>query len=58
MNNLKFLLLISCAVFLVDCTKDLDRTPENGLTADKLFANEAGYRSNTTLPLRIITFPL
>ena len=45
MKTLKFSLLLICAVFLVDCTKDLDRTPENGLTADKLFANEAGYRS-------------
>nr|WP_290936884.1 hypothetical protein [Haliscomenobacter sp.] len=46
MKILKFSILIICAVFLVDCTKDLDRTPENGLTADKLFANEAGYRSS------------
>ena len=46
MKNLKFILLIISAVFLVDCTKDLDRTPENGLTAEKLYANEAGYRSS------------
>lgn len=40
-------LLFAVGVLILNaCTKDLDRTPRNGLTADRLYANEAGYRSS------------
>jgi hypothetical protein len=40
-----FFTCISVLLFSA-CTKDLNRTPRNGLTADRLYANEAGYRSS------------
>jgi starch-binding outer membrane protein, SusD/RagB family len=40
-----FFTCISILLFSA-CTKDLNRTPRNGLTADRLYANEAGYRSS------------
>jgi hypothetical protein len=44
--KLKQILTLTLVVGLLGgCTKDLDRTPDNGLTSEKLYANEAGYRS-------------
>lgn len=39
------ILTLSAGMLFSSCTKDLDRTPTYGLTADKLYQNEAGYRS-------------
>lgn len=40
------LLTICSSVLLFSCTKDLNRTSPNALTADALYNNEAGYRSS------------
>jgi hypothetical protein len=39
------ILALSAGLVFASCTKDLDRTPTYGLTAEKLYQNEAGYRS-------------
>ena len=45
--KLKQILLLALMGGLVGgCTKDLDRSPDYGLTSEKLYANEAGYRSS------------
>src|SRR5688500_606296 len=46
MKRIIYLLFAVGVLLLNACTKDLDRTPRNGLTADRLYANEAGYRSS------------
>jgi starch-binding outer membrane protein, SusD/RagB family len=46
MKRIIYLLFAVGVLLLSACTKDLDRTPRNGLTADRLYANEAGYRSS------------
>jgi hypothetical protein len=47
MNIFKFALSgIFVGMLLVSCTKDLDRTPPNALTAETLYKNEAGYRNS------------
>src|SRR3981081_4534077 len=42
----KIFITVMIASVLASCTKDLNRTPSSGLTADVLYANEAGYRSS------------
>ena len=46
--KLKQIALIACcgSILLFSCTKDLERTSPNALTADALYQNEAGYRSS------------
>jgi starch-binding outer membrane protein, SusD/RagB family len=47
MNFKKITLIAFCGgVLLSSCTKDLERTSPNALTADALYKNEAGYRSS------------
>ncbi len=41
----KFLLMVISVSLIFGCTKDLDRTPEFGITADVLYSTEAGYKS-------------
>jgi hypothetical protein len=45
MKLLKLLLGIASLGLLGSCVKDLDRVPEQGLTNEILFQNEAGYRN-------------
>jgi len=40
------LITICSSLLLFSCTKDLNRTSPNALTADALYKNEAGYRSS------------
>ena len=46
--KLKQITLLACcgSILLFSCTKDLERTSPNALTADALYKNEAGYRSS------------
>lgn len=46
--KLKQIKLLACfgCILLFSCTKDLERTSPNALTADALYQNEAGYRSS------------
>ena len=44
-NFLKIMLLFICGNVFYSCTKDLNRTPRNGLTSDKVYSTEAGYKS-------------
>ena len=37
---------VFAGMLMISCTKDLDRTPPNALTAETLYKNEAGYRSS------------
>ena len=47
MNFKQIILTVCCGTFLASsCTKDLNRTSPNGLTAEALYKNEAGYRSS------------
>lgn len=47
MNSRKIALSVLLAgVMAVSCTKDLNRSPETGLSAETLYKNEAGYRSS------------
>src|SRR3954471_6902278 len=47
MKIIKFALSLSLAsVVFVSCTKDLNRKPAAGLTAETLYSNEAGYCSS------------
>jgi starch-binding outer membrane protein, SusD/RagB family len=45
MKMVKFLIAFFSLGTLVSCVKDLDRVPEQGLTNEILFKNEAGYRN-------------
>jgi starch-binding outer membrane protein, SusD/RagB family len=40
------LILLGGSIIAFSCTKDLDRTSPNGLTAEALYKNEAGYRAS------------
>ncbi len=46
MNFRKIILFVSLVGFFVSCTKDLNRTPEQGLTSDLLYKDLAGYKSS------------
>src|SRR5688572_2669808 len=47
MNFKQLLLTVCCGSILASsCTKDLNRTSPNGLTAETLYNSEAGYRSS------------
>ncbi len=46
MNFKQTILIALCGFVLASCTKDLDRTSPNALTAEALYKNEAGYRSS------------
>ncbi len=46
MNIKKILLPALIAGILASCTKDLNRTPQFGTTADVLYSTEGGYRSS------------
>ena len=46
MNFKQLILTVCCGSILASCTKDLNRTSPNALTADALYKNEAGYRSS------------
>lgn len=45
MNRKIFIPVLLIASMVISCTKDLNRTPNSGLTAETLYKNEAGYRS-------------
>ncbi|MEZ4993552.1 MAG: RagB/SusD family nutrient uptake outer membrane protein [Saprospiraceae bacterium] len=45
MSNLKYILPVLFFLILTSCTKDLDRSPKYGLTADVVYSTEDGYRS-------------
>lgn len=40
------LILVAGGVVVTSCTKDLERTSPNGLTAEALYKNEAGYKAS------------
>ena len=44
--NRKILIPVLLMALVISCTKDLNRTPNSGLTAESLYKNEAGYRSS------------
>lgn len=47
MNFKQIIITVCCgSVLALSCTKDLNRTSPNALTADALYKNEAGYRSS------------
>ncbi len=45
MNRKLVWLMCFITVFAISCTKDLDRTPKDALTAETLYTTEAGYLS-------------
>ncbi|HUS03815.1 MAG TPA: hypothetical protein VMY77_18875, partial [Chitinophagaceae bacterium] len=45
MNRKILIPVLLVASVVISCTKDLNRTPNSGLTAEALYKNEAGYRS-------------